>query len=67
MKPFLSVIIPAHNGGKVLYKTVDSLLHQDYSHFEIIAVGDGSNDNTGKNVIECFELCQIVTIDNQCI
>ena len=62
----MSVIIPAHNEEKMICKTVDSLLLQDYSHFEVIVVDDGSDDNTGIFLIERFGLCLIEKIDNQC-
>ena len=65
--PFLSVIIPAHNEEKTICKTVDSLMLQDYSCFEIIIVDDGSDDNTSKNLITRFGLHQIETVDNQCV
>lgn len=64
---FLSVIIPAHNEEKTICKTVDSLMCQDYSRFEIIVVDDGSDDDTGKKLIDHFGLCLIETIDNQCV
>ena len=47
---FLSVIIPVHNEEKTICRTVESLLNQDYSNFEIIDVDDDSDDDTVKNV-----------------
>lgn len=49
--PFVSVIIPVYNEEKVLGKSIQSLLNQDYSNYEIIIVNDGSTDNT-KSVAE---------------
>ncbi len=50
-KPFVSIIIPAYNEGKLLEGTVKSLLELDYADYEIIIVNDGSTDNT-KEVAE---------------
>ncbi|NLZ69803.1 MAG: glycosyltransferase family 2 protein [Clostridiaceae bacterium] len=46
---FISVIVPAYNADKWLNECIDSLLNQEYSFdsYEIIAVNDGSRDNTG--------------------
>lgn len=62
----MSVIIPTHNEEKTICKTVDSLLLQDYSHFEIVIVDDGSDDNTDKKVIDCFGLRPFDMVHNQC-
>ena len=45
-KPFISIIIPVFNEGKVLEKTIDSILELNYSDYEIIIVNDGSTDDT---------------------
>ncbi|MCH9029054.1 MAG: glycosyltransferase family 2 protein, partial [Bacteroidetes bacterium] len=50
-KPFISIIIPVFNEGKILEKTIESLLELNYSKYEIIIVNDGSTDET-KRVAE---------------
>ncbi len=44
--PLVSVIIPVYNGERFIRDAVDSILSQDYSALEIIAVNDGSTDKT---------------------
>ncbi len=46
--PFISIIVPVYNEGKVLHLSVDSLLDIDYPNYEIIVVNDGSTDNTAE-------------------
>lgn len=46
--PFVSIMVPAHNEGVVIVKTVESLLALDYPHdrYEIIVINDNSSDNS---------------------
>lgn len=46
--PVISVIIPAHNAQDTLSETLQSVLAQSYSAFEVIVVDDGSDDGTGQ-------------------
>jgi cellulose synthase/poly-beta-1,6-N-acetylglucosamine synthase-like glycosyltransferase len=46
--PFISIIVPVFNEGKVLRYSIDSLLDIDYPNYEIIIVNDGSNDDTAQ-------------------
>ncbi len=47
-RPYLSVIVPVHNGAKVLPQSLSALLASDLSkeHWELIVVVDGSTDET---------------------
>ena len=46
--PMVSVMVPAHNEGVVIVKTVESLLRFDYpqDRYEIIVINDNSSDNS---------------------
>jgi glycosyltransferase involved in cell wall biosynthesis len=49
----ISVVIPAHNAARHLSATLRSVRDQTYRSLEIIAVDDGSTDNTGQ-ILERF-------------
>ncbi|MFM6356259.1 MAG: glycosyltransferase [Planktothrix sp.] len=44
--PVISVIIPVYNGEKTIRETVNSVLDQTFSDFELIIINDGSTDAT---------------------
>lgn len=44
--PFVSIIVPVYNEGKIIRNSVSSLLKLDYKNYEIIIVNDGSTDDT---------------------
>ena len=46
MSELISVILPVYNQAEYLASALDSVLHQDYSPFELIVVNDGSTDGT---------------------
>ena len=45
-----SIIIPTYNREKFIVKTIQSVISQTYTNFELIIVDDGSTDNTEKFV-----------------
>jgi len=61
--PFFSVIIPLYNKEKFIKNTIESVLNQEFTDFEIIIVNDGSTDNSLKQ-LEIFSNDRI-TIFNQ--
>ncbi len=49
--PFVSIIVPVFNEGKIIKRSVLSLLNLDYKNYEVIIVNDGSSDDT-KQIAE---------------
>jgi len=45
--PLVSILVPCHNEGGNVDETIGGLITQNYPNFEIIAINDGSSDNTG--------------------
>ncbi len=45
-QPEISVILPVFNGGPLLSESLDSLLEQTFGAFEVLAIDDGSTDDT---------------------
>ena len=51
--PKVSIIVPVYNVEKYLTKCLDSLVNQTFEDLEILAVDDGSTDNS-KKIIDLF-------------
>lgn len=57
-KPFVTVMIPAHNEETVITNTVDNILQMNYTNFDVIVIDDRSTDNTAsviKNLEQKYE------------
>jgi len=46
MNKMISIITPIYNAEKYLSKTIESVITQSYQNWELIAVNDGSKDNS---------------------
>lgn len=66
MKPFFSVIISVYNKASHISATIDSVLNQSYSEFEVIIINDGSSDGS-KAILDALEdpRIQILHQDNK--
>lgn len=49
-KPLLNVVIPIYNSGPYLREAIESILNQSYQPIEIIAIDDGSTDDSAEIV-----------------
>lgn len=47
-KPFVTVMIPAHDEESVITNTVENILKMNYPNFEVIVIDDRSSDNTAS-------------------
>ena len=58
-----SIVLPVYNGELHLKDTINSILNQSYTSFELIIVDDGSQDRS-KDIINYYALkdCRIKTI-----
>ena len=58
--PFISVIIPNHNGEKTIGRCLDAAVAAKYERFEVIVVDDCSSDNS-ISVIEKYP-CRLIRL-----
>ena len=66
MKPKISIIVPIYNVEQYLRRCLDSLLDQSIQDIEIIAVNDGSTDQSLKVLKEYADKdVRIVLVDKQ--
>jgi glycosyltransferase involved in cell wall biosynthesis len=53
--PAVSIIVPAFNRGRYLAESIESVLNQTFSDWELIVVDDGSSDSM-PTIIERYRL-----------
>lgn len=46
--PLVTVYVPSHDYGRYLPQALDSVLAQIYTHWELIIIDDGSDDDTAR-------------------
>lgn len=46
--PVVSIIMPTYNRGNIIMNSINSVLSQSYSNWELLVCDDGSTDNTQK-------------------
>ena len=51
-KPFVSIMIPAHDEESVITKTIETVFKLDYPNYEVIVIDDRSTDNTARVLTE---------------
>ena len=65
-QPIVSIILPVYNSEDYLYRCMDSLVYQSFQNIEIIAVNNGSTDNS-LHILKQYEaefpdIVKVVTI-----
>ncbi|MEA5504225.1 glycosyltransferase [Halotia wernerae UHCC 0503] len=54
----ISVVIPAYNSEKTIKATIDSVLNQTFTDFELIIINDGSQDST-LDIVSQVQDCRL--------
>ena len=67
--PFVSILMPAHNEGDILYNVVEEMTKLNYPSYEIIMINDGSSDNTSevlKNLAKAYDMVRVIDLKPNC-
>ncbi|WKS94939.1 glycosyltransferase [Riemerella columbina] len=63
-QPLVSVLLPAYNVEAYIAETVESVLEQSFTNFELIIINDGSTDKT-LQVVEAFKDPRIILVNQE--
>jgi len=64
MTDLVSIVIPVYNAEKYLEETILSCIHQTYPNIEIIAINDGSTDNSLEILKKYSDQINIISKEN---
>ncbi len=66
LTPTVSIILPVYNGAHCVLRAVQSVLNQQYPHWELLVVDDGSTDGTLKALTDISDArVRVVSQPNQ--
>ena len=60
----VSIITPVYNAEKYIKETINSVLNQTYSSWELLVIDDGSTDSTAK-IVKSFSDSRIILIQQE--
>jgi len=63
-KPYVSIIVPAYNEGKIISETLDAICKISYPHYEIVVVNDGSPDDVLEKVLPFVQSGRVRLLTN---
>jgi|GEM_PF-939201 len=63
MSPTVSIIIPTYNRAQFIGQTIDSVLAQTFTDYEIIVVDDASTDDTAQVLAGYGDRIRVITLE----
>ena len=67
MKPLLTVVIPVYNVEKYLKRCIESILVQEWKHYDILLVDDGSTDHSPQicdDYVKAYDFISVIHKEN---
>jgi len=62
--PLISIVLPLYNGKELITKSLDSVLSQTYTHWELIIVDDGSTDDGAGFIATHYPQATLIRQEN---
>ena len=62
--PLISIVLPLYNGKNLVSKSIESVLAQSYTHWELLVVDDGSTDGGGDYIRTHFPQATVIRQPN---
>lgn len=62
--PLISIIMPAYNAERTIAESIQSVLAQTYTQWELLVINDGSKDQT-SNVVKSINDSRIILIEQE--
>ncbi|MCP4991055.1 MAG: poly-beta-1,6 N-acetyl-D-glucosamine synthase [Colwellia sp.] len=63
--PSVSILLPCYNEGENVDETISFLIKQNYPDYEIVAINDGSKDDTGERLDRLARQCSSLIVAHQ--
>lgn len=67
--PLVSILMPAHNEGDILYNVVKEMTELNYPNYELIMIDDGSSDDTSevlRNIAGMYDIVRVIELKKNC-
>ena len=60
--PLVSVVLPTYNRAQTLERSIQSVLNQSFTDFELIVIDDGSTDESGSILAKFSKLANVAIV-----
>ena len=61
----VSIILPTFNSAQFISQTINSIISQTYSNWELIIIADACNDNTNEVIIPYLQDERIIFLETK--
>lgn len=62
--PLITIVMPLYNGKELIKKSLDSIIQQSYTNWELVVVDDGSTDGGAELIASNYPRARILRQEN---